>query len=504
MFEAHSFKTHTLPSISTSEDEWDMWPNIDEFFNTATRSSNDPESLISMVNYIRDESTTTSMTSSVDFERKSRKHSTNSTSQSTNCNTLNSITALECQQVKEETVESLFNSPVTFDHCEDTNVKTDHTTMSSTREAVVPPTNCVICNYPTTCFHYEVASCLGCKAFYRRTVIAQRHYVCRFNGSCAIKSGVRCRSCRYDACIRAGMDARSIKVSADQASKFDAMISEVDRRKRALDLDSSNSTEVAVATKIVPQFDQTADARVVDFVSYLELKFRQLRESTYNGKEMYNVNIRDLLSSSHHSQLGNAEKYQKITDIFEERKLYTQLPLEQLAYLQDVSKFVCLGKSRFKIKHWITSDLILSVEYLKAMPFYNDLDLNDREALVAHTTLVTTLLVESWYSYTNNSETIVMPDGTKPIMMRRQKFSQWNNIYEKYPNLKTMEIESFVRIIEPLARVQPDAEDYLVQGCQSMPRSSLKHIATFTPVVSCIDFKQSWEPSMERESTPNC
>ncbi|KAI6204388.1 hypothetical protein M3Y94_00668600 [Aphelenchoides besseyi] len=471
MFEAHSFNTLALPPTSTSDDEWETWPNIDEFFNSAIRPSNDfdenhqsPESLISMVNYTRDESTTTSTTSSVDFGRKSRKHSTNSTSQSADFNTFNSMIAPEWQQLKVETVDSSSNSPVTSDHFDDLKVPTNDPTKSSGRGAVVPPTNCVICNYPTTCFHYDVASCLGCKAFYRRTVIAQRRYVCRFNNSCAIKSGVRCRSCRYDACIRAGMDARSIKVSADQASKFDAMISEVDRRKRALtfDSDTSKSTEVVVATKILPQFDQTADARIVDFVSYLELKFRQLRESTYSGKDMYELNIRDLLNSSHRSQLGNAEKYQKITDIFEVKKLYTQLPIEKLAYSQDISSFVCCGKSSIKIKHWITSDLILSIDYLKAMPFYNDLDLVDRVTLVAHTTLVSTLLVESWYSYTNNSETIVMPDGTKPIMLRQRKFSEWNNLYETYPSLKTMETESFVRIIEPLARIQPDTEDYVL------------------------------------------
>ncbi|KAI6238344.1 Transcription factor HNF-4-like protein [Aphelenchoides fujianensis] len=323
------------------------------------------------------------------------------------------------------------------------------------------PKNCVICGFPTNCYHYEVPACNACKAFFRRSVITQRRYVCRFSGACAIRSGVRCRSCRYDECLRAGMDARSIKVTADQADSFAAMINEVDRRKRGLNLESAEECEekAVVPTKVLPQFEQTADARVVDFISYLELKFRQLRESTYNGRELYDTDVHQLLKLSHKSELGNADKYERLEFLIGNTPLFGESDRRELFDPTSTPPPGHLSQVHAKRKHWITSDLILNIEYCKALPFFANLDLKDQEALVTHVVFVNTVLVQSWYSFMNNSLTIVHPDGTTPLMLRRKKFAKSFDLRE-HPQINAMEIESFVRCLEPLARVRPDAEDY--------------------------------------------
>jgi hypothetical protein len=62
------------------------------------------------------------------------------------------------------------------------------------------------------------------------------------------------------------------------------------------------------------------------------------------------------------------------------------------------------------------SDLILNIEYLKAMPFFNELSLDDQEVLAIYVGLVNTVLVQSFYSYMNNSRTLMLPDGRIPLL----------------------------------------------------------------------------------------
>ncbi|KAI6227471.1 hypothetical protein M3Y99_01250400 [Aphelenchoides fujianensis] len=100
-----------------------------------------------------------------------------------------------------------------------------------------------------------------------------------------------------------------------------------------------------------------------------------------------------------------------------------------------------LSQVHAKRKHWITSDLILNIEYCKALDFFADLDLKDQEALVTHVVFVNTVLVQSWYSFMNNSLTIVHPDGTTPLMLRRKKFAKSFDLRE-HPQINAMEIES--------------------------------------------------------------
>jgi hypothetical protein len=75
----------------------------------------------------------------------------------------------------------------------------------------VTPTRCHVCGEPATNYiHYGAKACKACKAFFRRAVQnkAADDFVCRMSGSCAIEvqSRKHCPRCRYDKCIRAGMN----------------------------------------------------------------------------------------------------------------------------------------------------------------------------------------------------------------------------------------------------------------------------------------------------------
>ncbi|CAJ0573639.1 unnamed protein product, partial [Mesorhabditis spiculigera] len=57
-------------------------------------------------------------------------------------------------------------------------------------------TLCAVCEDVATGNHYNVASCNGCKTFFRRAIVNKRNFVCMGDGNCAVNKGVRC-ACRH-------------------------------------------------------------------------------------------------------------------------------------------------------------------------------------------------------------------------------------------------------------------------------------------------------------------
>ncbi|KAH7714341.1 Retinoic acid receptor RXR-alpha [Aphelenchoides avenae] len=88
----------------------------------------------------------------------------------------------------------------------------------SVRPKVPEGALCLICSDVATGYHYGVASCHGCKAFFRRSIIAGRTFVCDRGGACAVMKGdpTFCRGCRLTKCLEAGMTVEAIQGSRDK------------------------------------------------------------------------------------------------------------------------------------------------------------------------------------------------------------------------------------------------------------------------------------------------
>lgn len=79
---------------------------------------------------------------------------------------------------------------------------------------------CAVCGDSATGYHYDTASCNGCKTFFRRTVVTGRDFVCKKGGRCSFDKSMRflsrnsknldgrcaCRACRFAKCVAAGMN----------------------------------------------------------------------------------------------------------------------------------------------------------------------------------------------------------------------------------------------------------------------------------------------------------
>uniref|UniRef100_A0AC34PXU7 Uncharacterized protein n=1 Tax=Panagrolaimus sp. JU765 TaxID=591449 RepID=A0AC34PXU7_9BILA len=76
---------------------------------------------------------------------------------------------------------------------------------------------CAVCGDRSTGTHYGTVSCNGCKGFFRRTILRNQRFTCRFNKQCVIDKNFRCacRYCRFQKCLAAGMKREAIQFERD-------------------------------------------------------------------------------------------------------------------------------------------------------------------------------------------------------------------------------------------------------------------------------------------------
>uniref|UniRef100_A0A671TWI9 Nuclear receptor domain-containing protein n=1 Tax=Sparus aurata TaxID=8175 RepID=A0A671TWI9_SPAAU len=66
---------------------------------------------------------------------------------------------------------------------------------------------CLVCGDFASGYHYGVASCEACKAFFKRTIQGNIEYSCPVMNECEITKRRRkaCQACRFRKCLQAGM-----------------------------------------------------------------------------------------------------------------------------------------------------------------------------------------------------------------------------------------------------------------------------------------------------------
>ncbi|KAH7717876.1 Protein NHR-36 [Aphelenchoides avenae] len=340
------------------------------------------------------------------------------------------------------------------------------------REALAPK-NCLICGASTNCCHYEVPSCHSCKAFFRRTVIKRVRYACKGDGKCDILKGSRCKSCRLDRCLLAGMNIEAIKLPATEDFTDVAAVLE-NRRKRLMQhIQLKRPVKAALAT------NEGFEAKTIDYLIHLESMTRKLRESTFDPKNLYSEDIRGILKAPCH--LRDADKYQKPSNwpmtMAEIEASFPRLAgrgscrgalytvnregpfphIEGYGRCEPPSK-ECQSRKLFCNPHWPTLDLILSIELAKTLPVYRKLDLSDQEALLRHVGLVNAALTEAFYTTEMKASTMTFPNGMQPLVIRQNKRRgpRGSAIPEH------LDYECTCRILDPLTRVGLTTEEYVL------------------------------------------
>eukprot|EP00095_Tigriopus_kingsejongensis_P005546 snap_masked-scaffold131_size323982-processed-gene-1.3 protein:Tk05546 transcript:snap_masked-scaffold131_size323982-processed-gene-1.3-mRNA-1 annotation:"ecdysteroid receptor -b" len=97
---------------------------------------------------------------------------------------------------------------------------------------------CFVCGVNTKSYHlnYGVSTCLGCRAFFRRSVQADKgaNYRCKNVGICDVTGGSRkkCRKCRYKKCLSAGMDPNCVLSDDQKKQRFKRSIKRKKRQEK--------------------------------------------------------------------------------------------------------------------------------------------------------------------------------------------------------------------------------------------------------------------------------
>ncbi|XP_068173905.1 estrogen-related receptor gamma-like isoform X3 [Antennarius striatus] len=78
----------------------------------------------------------------------------------------------------------------------------------------LPKRLCLVCGDLASGFHYGVASCEACKAFFKRTIQGNMEYSCPVTNQCEVTKRRRkaCQACRFHKCLQAGMLREGVRM----------------------------------------------------------------------------------------------------------------------------------------------------------------------------------------------------------------------------------------------------------------------------------------------------
>lgn len=82
------------------------------------------------------------------------------------------------------------------------------------KEEDLPRRLCLVCGDVASGFHYGLASCEACKAFFKRTIQGNIEYTCPAANDCEINKRRRkaCQACRFQKCLRMGMVKEGVRL----------------------------------------------------------------------------------------------------------------------------------------------------------------------------------------------------------------------------------------------------------------------------------------------------
>uniref|UniRef100_A0AAG5CNE9 Uncharacterized protein n=1 Tax=Anopheles atroparvus TaxID=41427 RepID=A0AAG5CNE9_ANOAO len=87
-------------------------------------------------------------------------------------------------------------------------------TNHDTIKEEIPRRLCLVCGDVASGFHYGVASCEACKAFFKRTIQGNIEYTCPASNDCEINKRRRkaCQACRFRKCLLMGMLKEGVRL----------------------------------------------------------------------------------------------------------------------------------------------------------------------------------------------------------------------------------------------------------------------------------------------------
>ncbi|KAM9212695.1 estrogen-related receptor gamma isoform 1-T1 [Dugong dugon] len=152
-----------------------------------------------------------------------------------------------------------------YDDCSSTIVEDPQTKCEYMLNSM-PKRLCLVCGDIASGYHYGVASCEACKAFFKRTIQGNIEYSCPATNECEITKRRRksCQACRFMKCLKVGMLKEGVRLDRVRGGR--------QKYKRRIDAENSpylNPQLVQPAKK--PLFwSDSADNKIVSHLLVAE------------------------------------------------------------------------------------------------------------------------------------------------------------------------------------------------------------------------------------------
>ncbi|XP_013910523.1 PREDICTED: steroid hormone receptor ERR2 isoform X1 [Thamnophis sirtalis] len=130
----------------------------------------------------------------------------------------------------------------------------------------IPKRLCLVCGDIASGYHYGVASCEACKAFFKRTIQGNIEYSCPATNECEITKRRRksCQACRFMKCLKVGMLKEGVRLDRVRGGR--------QKYKRRLDSESSTylSLQISPPAKKPCSFSQPSMTKIVSHLLVAE------------------------------------------------------------------------------------------------------------------------------------------------------------------------------------------------------------------------------------------
>ncbi|CAI2353936.1 unnamed protein product [Caenorhabditis sp. 36 PRJEB53466] len=269
----------------------------------------------------------------------------------------------------------------------------------------VIPDECRICKNPAVGYHYDVASCNGCKAFFRRTVITGRRYQCSNGNKCLereepIAANKRvCGACRFAKCEEMGMNPMAIQAEISSEGK---LMKEELLRKR-------NADGMPVVRLNVTDELSTMIAKLTIAESQIE--------------KLHTVNLPE-----------NYRDFRSLSDILVMHPIFDVSKIPNMSFLMNQTFPVYAGFAH--------NSFLSVVEYTKLLDFFPQIELESIRKLIGHGSLICRNMIMSFDSLRRfNSDTIRRQDGTiagKPLR-------NYNGVWVEHRKIIQKTLHAFMR-----------------------------------------------------------
>ncbi|GMT15572.1 hypothetical protein PFISCL1PPCAC_6869, partial [Pristionchus fissidentatus] len=265
------------------------------------------------------------------------------------------------------------------------------------RTSKTADSTCSVCGKPATGTHYLSVSCNGCRSFFRRSIALEKKYNCKRAGfskkECFLRH--RCKHCRMALCLESGMNSEGVRtegIMGDEENTHDD--NEV----------PNDLLEITPLGRHNPKLIEQALDRFMQDLLMIESAHDRLRISKYTPMMTPELVMEEFTSGS--SKLGidfgpmRATPYPSMSV----RLIPLEIALKQRVQL-DFSNFDYSSR-----KLWTFQDVVYSIEFIKALPFFHLLDYASKRVLIA-SALFCSNFTSAYYSYCHHSDRTCYPDG---------------------------------------------------------------------------------------------